>query len=335
MFFLTASTFFGYVFSNQKPLSDAKLKVDYGTTERDMNKYVGVFSEVKNCGGVPALYVNGKVFNSVAYMTYFEKFNCYDDFTAAGYDFFSVPVLFAGRWIRPFSGVNPFKKGIFDKKGKPDFSLLDEAINKILAANPNAYIIPRVNISMPEWWEKENPEGVNIAADGTACRESFYSKKWRRDVEQMLRKFVRYVNTTEYASHIIGYQIAGGTTEEWFHFDLNAGYCKNAEKGFGNFLQKYYPDVQYNGLPDLSKLSQKKNYFKDEYLTRFLEYASFAAADAITYLAAAVKQETGGNVVVGSFYGYSLEVTNPLQGSHALKILLEDKNIDFICSPNS
>lgn len=300
-----------------------------------MEKYVGVQSEVRNCGGVPALYVNGMPYTSAAYMTYLEKFNEYDSFADAGYNFFSVPVLFAGKWISVTDGFTPFNKGIFDDSGKPDFSAVDESVKKILNACPDACIIPRVNISMPQWWLDENPDSVNIKPDGTVCRESFYSQKWREDAAQMLREFIRYINTTDYASHIIGYQLAGGNTEEWFHFDLNAGYCKNAEAGFRAFLEQYYPEAQYKGLPDISKLNKKGNRHKDEYLTRFLEYASYAVADAITYFARIAKEETGGNVVVGSFYGYSLEVTSPLWGTHALKILLNDKNIDFICSPNS
>lgn len=300
-----------------------------------MEKYVGVQSEVRDCGGVPALYVNGRPYTSAAYMTYLEKFNKYDDFTNADYNFFSVPVLFAGKWISVTEGFTPFNKGIFDEKGKTDFSAVDNSVKKILDACPDAYIIPRVNISMPQWWLDENPDDVNIRPDGTVCRESFYSRKWREDAAQMLREFIRYVNTTDYAPHIIGYQIAGGNTEEWFHFDLNAGYCKNAEAGFKAFLEKYYPETEYKGLPDISKLSKEGNYHNDEHLTRFLEYASHAVADAITYFARIAKEETGGNVVVGSFYGYSLEVTSPLWGCHALKILLNDENIDFICSPNS
>ena len=325
----------GYTFSVPKTLTETDCKSTYTEVERDMSKYVGIQSEVKDCGGVPALYVNGEPFTSVAYMTYLEDFNKYDDFADAGYNFFSVPVLFAGRWINAQYNLNPFKSGIFDKKGSPDFSLMDEAVNKILKACPNAYIIPRVNISMPEWWEKENPNDVNILSDGSTRRESFYSQKWRDTAAEMLRQFVKYVNGTDYASHIAGYQIAGGNTEEWFHFDLNGGCCKNAENGFKAFLEKYYPETEFRGLPDLKKLNKSGNYIKDEYLTRFLEYASFAVADAITYFASVVKQESGNNVVVGAFYGYTLEVTDPLYGVHALKIILDSPNIDFICSPNS
>ncbi len=294
-----------------------------------------VSSCVRPLGGVPALFVDGKPFTAAAYMTYLEKFNEYDDFVKAGYNFFSVPVLFAGRWISATEGFKPFKKGIFDEKGKPDFTPYDEAINRILDICPGAYIIPRVNICMPLWWEKENPDGVNIMPGGKTLRESFYSEKWLNDAGKMLREFVAYSENAPYASHIIGYHIAGGNTEEWFHFDLNGGCCKNAEKGFAKYLYAHFPDMDYTGLPDLGKLHGKEIMHGDAYLAAFLEYASVAVADAICDFARAVKDECKGRVVVGAFYGYSLEVTSPLHGTHALEKLLNCESIDFISSPNS
>lgn len=332
--FLAVTTFLGYILTFQKPLSETDYEVSTKEVVRDMEKYAGIHSEIKDCGGAPTLFINGEPHAAVAYMTYLEKFNEYDDFSAAGYKFFSVPVLFSGRWISITDGLTPFKKGIFDVKDAPDFSLFDEAVEKILEACPDAYIIPRVNISMPLWWEKENPDELNVK-DGIPCRESFYSQKWRDDASQLLRQFTQYTNSSEYASHIVGYQIAGGNTEEWFHFDMNGGYGKCAESAFEEFLEKYYPEVEYKGLPDLSLLDKKETYFNDEYLSRYIEFANFKIAEAISYFAQIVKEETGNNVVVGTFYGYTLEVSNSLQGNHALNYILKDKNIDFICSPNS
>ncbi len=294
-----------------------------------------LFSMVKDLNGTPALFINDKPFVSVAYMTYLEEYNDYKSFAQQGYNFFSAPVLFSGRWINVLNNTPPFKKGIFDVKGSPDYLLFDKTVEKILAECPEAYIFPRVNISMPEWWEKENPDDVNITSDGTSCRESLYSLKWRKDAAQMLRQFVEYVNNSAYSSHIVGYQIAGGNTEEWFHFDMNAGYCKNAEKGFNDFLRKHYPDTAFKGLPDISELKKTGNYHNNEYLAKFLEYAGCAVADAISYFASVVKNAADSNVVTGTFYGYSLEVPSSLYGTHALKILLNDKNIDFISSPCS
>ncbi|MBR2877350.1 MAG: hypothetical protein IKC01_09435 [Clostridia bacterium] len=299
-----------------------------------MEKNFSMRSQIKACGGVPALYINGKPYAAAAYMTYLENFNKYNDFANAGYKLFSVPVLFSSRWISITDGLTPFKKGIFDEKGSPDFSLFDEAVEKILDACPDAYIIPRVNLSMPLWWELENPDELN-KKNGLPCRESFYSQKWRNDAVQLLRDFIQYSSTCRFAPHIAGYQIAGGNTEEWFHFDMNGGYGECAKESFREFLEEYHPEIEYRGLPDITLLDKKTDYFNDEYLTYYTEFANFRVAEAISIFAQAIKEETNNNVVVGTFYGYTLEVTNPLQGTHALNYILNDKNIDFICSPNS
>ena len=330
-FFLVLVTVLSGFFNFYTPLETAEFRADYAKEERDMEKFRGVYSCVDDCGGVPTLFVNGEPFPAAAYMTYLEEYNNYAGFADAGYRLFSVPVLFSGRWISTTELFKPFHGGIFDKKGEPDFSTLDSSINRILSACPDAYIFPRVNVSMPLWWIEENPG----CTDGTGVRESLFSQKFRETAQQMLCEVIDHINGSDYASHIVGYQIAGGNTEEWFHFDMNGGCCENAEKPFEEYLKKYYPDCKYSGLPDLSLLKGKGPYHKDEHLALYLEFASNAVADDICCLCTAAKKATGGNVVVGTFYGYSLEVTSPLYGTHALKTVLDCENIDFICSPNS
>ena len=100
-------------------------------------------------------------------------------------------------------------------------------------------------------------------------------------------------------------------------------------------MQTYYPDEKYTGLPDLSALQKKRTYHRSTALARFLQYASAHVADDVAYLAHVAKEETGGCVAVGAFYGYALEVTSSLHGTHALDLLLESRDVDFICSPNS
>ncbi len=330
-FFLTLITFFGGFFNFYRPGKDAEFTAEYESGERDMDKYRGVYSYVDDCGGVPALFINGEPLPAAAYMTYLEEFNNYDKFARAGYNLFSVPVLFAGRWINANETGKPFTAGIFDKKDAPDYSALDASIEKIISACPGAYIFPRVNVSMPLWWIEENPDCL----DGTGRRESLFSDKFRETAAEMLRKTIEHISQSEYASHIVGYQIAGGNTEEWFHFDLNAGFCKNAEGAFNAYLKKKYPDCKFAGIPDLSALGGKGPYHKNEHLARYLEFASNAVADDICYLSSVAKEACGGNLAVGTFYGYSLEVSSPLYGTHALRTILECPDIDFICSPNS
>ncbi len=330
-FFLVLFSLLNGFFSFYRPAPEAAFEVNCQAGERDMEKYRGVYSRVDDLGGVPTLFVNGEPLPAAAYMTYLEEYNNYGQFAEAGYGLFSVPVLFAGRWISANEAAKPFHGGIFDKKGEPDFSTLDASVKRILDACPEAYIFPRVNLSMPLWWIEENPDCL----DGTGKRESLFSEKFRETASEMLRQVIRHINSSDYVRHIVGYQVAGGNTEEWFHFDMNAGYCKNAEEAFNAYLKKYYPGCGFSGLPELSLLNKKGFYHKDEHLARYLEFASRAVAQDICLFCSVAKEETGNNLAVGTFYGYSLEVASPLHGTHALEAVLNCDCVDFICSPNS
>ena len=330
-FWLVAVTLLGGALHCRRLPAGAGFPAAYATEEINMEKYRGIRSAVADCGGVPTLYVNGEPFPAAAYMTYLEENADYEAFARAGYRLFSVPVLFAGRWINSASDTKPFHDGIFDEKGAPDFSTLDASVARILGACPDALIFPRLNLSMPLWWIEENP----ACTDGTGRRESLYAPEFRETAADMLRTVIDHINESDYASHIVGYQIAGGNTEEWFHFDLNAGRGEAAERAFNEYLAAYYPDCGFSGLPDLSPLRRKGAYHRDAHLALFLEFASRAVADDICYFCTVAKQATGANVVVGTFYGYSLEVTSSLYGTHALSTILNCGNVDFICSPNS
>ncbi len=290
-----------------------------------------VCSRVAEYGGAPALFINGAPFPAAAYMTYLSEYNDYAAFAGAGYRLFSLPTLFAGRWINAAVDNPPFHGGIFDKKGSPDFSAPDTSVRRLLEACPDAYIFPRLNLSMPLWWIEENP----ALTDASGRRELLYSDCFRETAAQMLREVIRHIEESDYASHIVGYQLAGGNTEEWFHFDLNGGLCENARPFFEAYLRRTEPDCDFSGLPGLSALSGAGPYHGDGLLRQYLTFANEAAAELICALCGVAKEETGGRVAVGTFYGYSLEVTSPLWGTHALRTLLRCPHVDFICSPNS
>ena len=292
-------------------------------------------SSIENYGGVPTLFINGEPQPALAYMTYFQENNEYESFTLAGYELFSLPVFFSTRGINTLSNISPFEQGIFEIKGEPNFEIFDQNIETILEQNSNAYILPRMNISMPTWWEEENPTEVNITEDGESKRESFYSEKWRKDAGELVLQFIKHINQSDYRDRILGYQIACGNTEEWFHFDLNGGIGPAAERGFEAFIKQMYPDEvgDYDGLPKFK--SDNEMITDDLHHWRFLEFCSLAVADAISYFSGLVKEATNYQLIVGTFYGYGLEVYNSLYGTHALNYLLDNENIDFFCSPNS
>lgn len=276
--------------------------------------------------------INGKEYPPVAYITYFEENNDYEKFSNIGFKLYSVTVSTANKPINAGTGFKPFTKGVFDVKESPDFSSINEAFDKILTACPDAYIFPRVYVTMPDWWIEENETEV-IETVATGKREALYSEKFRKDAAVFLKELINYIENSKYADKVFAYHVSGGNTQEWFHLDLNGGYCENALKYFNKYLSGRNLPVAEK-LPDL-KECESYCEIKDETLKRYLEFSNESVADTVEFFCKTAKEALNYKKIVGSFYGYNLEVMNPLWGTHKLSKLLDSKNIDFLSSPNS
>ena len=270
-------------------------------------------SEIINENEYPQLCINGEIQDGLAYITYLTENNRYTDFAKAGYRLFSVPVFFGFNHLNEFSGLDVFKKGIFDKD-EPNFSLFDADIKQILDACPNAYIFPRVNVSLSREWELQNPDELCAPyPDGTPSRTSFASDKWAEEVKREIRAFIAHIKKSRYASHIVGYQVAGGNTEEWLPFDREKGTSgKRATEKFAKY-------VEAKGI----EASEPA----------FYRFYSELVADRIIEFSSLIKCLTERRLIVGTFYGYTLSCPYRSYGHHALFKILESEEIDFICSP--
>lgn len=270
-------------------------------------------SEIIHKNGYPQLCINGEIQDGLAYITYLTENNRYDDFAKAGYRLFSVPVFFGFNHLNEYSGLDVFKKGIFDND-QPDFSTFDEDIKQILAACPNAYIFPRVNVSLSRSWELQNTDELCTPyPDGTPSRSSFASDKWSEEVKRELRVFIDHIKGSSYVSHIIGYQVAGGNTEEWLPFDRENGISgKRAEEKFAKYVEENQVEASDPA---------------------FCRFYSELVADRIIEFSSLIKCLTDHRLIVGTFYGYTFSVPFRNHGQHALRKVLESEAVDFICSP--
>ena len=279
-----------------------------------LGRYKTAISCINVEHGIPCLYINRERQEGLAYLTYLTPNNCYADFAAAGYRLYSLPVFFGFNHLNENSGLDVFSKGIFDAD-QPDFSGFDAEIARILQACPDAYILPRINVSLSRAWELSHPEELcRPYPDGTPGRASFASDVWAAEVKRELMLFIEHVLQSQYAPHIAGYQIAGGNTEEWLALDANGISGGRAEQKYAQYLQSNHKEASD---------------------TAFYRFYSELVAGRICEFAALVKALTDRRVVVGSFYGYTLECPNRTSGHHALRRLLECDDVDFLCSPIS
>lgn len=271
-----------------------------------------ITSSVKNYGGVPTLFINNEPYPAIAYITYLTERNCYEDFAKSQYRLFSITSYFGRQTINEVTDITPFANGIFDNPEKADFSVFDSEVQRILKVCPDAYIFPRLNVNLPVWWEKENPDECNDEGfGGKRPRACFSSQKWREDIKQCLEQLICHIENSTYRDNIIGYQLGGGNTEEWFSFDQKGSIGKRAREKFAQ-----YPLERQNEL-------------------EFRRFLNNAVAETICELASFVKKLTKNQLIVGSFYGYTLETPFWQSGHHSLKTVLECGDIDFLCSPAS
>ncbi len=274
-------------------------------------------SYIKTENGAQRLYVHGKPLPGLAYITYLTDKNCYRDFADAGYRLFSFPVFFGHQALNERSQLPVFTQGIFDGE-TPDFSRFDRDMAQLLDARPDAYIFPRVNVSTPKRWEDAHPDELNytgiLSQPESKPRACFSSDLWAQEVKDMLRIFISHIEKKPYRDHIIGYQIAGGNTEEWFPFDMAGSVGPRSDEKFAAYVKKTGSTGSHG---------------------EYMAFLSQVLADRLCEFSHYMKELTDYRYVVGCFYGYTFSCPQTYTNHHALKTVLECPDIDFICSPIS
>jgi len=328
-------------------------------------------AEVKDLNGRPALFINGKSAADALYTVctidpnvdigYYCKQMAKADFrifglsTNCGTDRYNTtrPV-----WIAPEEW---------------DFSELDTKAEKILAAEPNAYLFLWVYIQAPEWWKEKNPRELQVLDDGTtvftksmytqvvpcgSTYESLASEKWRQDMAKSLKKLITHVQQSGWGSHVFGYNLGGQGTFEWYHPGVNneqlGDYSIHMQKAFGKWLQEKYKtnnflqkawnndNVTFDSVqvPSKAERAIMDRTFRDPAIQMNVidwnQFFSDIVADTIDYFAAVVKDATNRTKIVATYYAYLFEFRgNPEFGHNAEGKILKSANIDMILAPPS
>jgi hypothetical protein len=299
-----------------------------------MQEIFMIRSEIRVENDRPILYLNESPATAVAYTTYFQERGCYEDFYRAGYRIFFINLSFTTLPINNFTGFTPFRVGAFEDPSAPDYSEFEEIVYRVLESCPDAVIFPRIYTAMPSSWVESHPQDTVEAPSGR--REILFSEEYRRDASDLLRRTVRHILSRDYASHIGGWQLCGGQTQEWFHHDLRGSLCEAVREPYTRWVKETYGE-------DGARLPSGDEYpFRGELLQtsenarRYALFCNLGVAETIEILAKVVKEEVGGRQIVGTFYGYTMESNGRvLFGSHALRRLLDSPYVDFFSSPNA
>ena len=327
-------------------------------------------AKIKFEDGYPKLYVDGKITPPLMYaLTALPGSVCAQKniplFHDVGIDIVSLMVGLDEDWLG---------EGIYAGEHLLGY------IRDVKKANPVAKILLRVNLSAPYWWMRKYPEelikyyGVASADTGRGEKQtgkdntneikvSFVSKRWYKDVKEILKKLCCILKKSEFADSVIAIQVAYGTHGEWHMFGkyyddgngiFEGDYSQPMLDFFRDYLRKKYKDDKAlskawgeNVTFDTAMLAtpnMRKN-FRDGNRYRYPEYSMRAldslkcfqlgAPTAISIFAECIKKEWGEGLLVGSFYGYYFGCGDVYCRLIEPHLLLRDKNIDFLAAPSA
>ena len=251
-------------------------------------------SKIQFVNNKPLINVDGTLYPPLAYTTYFEECGQWKDFIDAGYKMFFVNVSFTDLPINNISGFSPFRTGVFESE-TPDYNEFDGIVQKIVSLCPDALILPRIHISMPQKWLDKNPYET-VTTQGKN-RESIYSDIFRRDGAEYLKTLVAHIRTQDYAHRIAGYQLCGGTTQEWFHQDLYGSYSEMGIKKFHSWaLEKY--NIKDIKIPEREDFN---NSVVSDEITKYYEFSNEETTKTIEHFAKTLKECVNNSQIVGVF----------------------------------
>ena len=292
-----------------------------------------------------------------AYMTYQPAKGRYADFREAGVRFVSVAVYAGDRGINPGSGSRPFRPGFMTGPGQYDFRWVDEDFRRATcgAAPGEAFLLPRLMLEMPVWWEESHPQAQCLDAAGTPAHCSFSSQEWFAAAVEAMERFEQWLEESGWNEYIVGWHLAAGSTEEYIRPSIRPlqfiDYSACSREAYRNWLRGRYGEIaRLNAAwgtdarsfdeiePPLpaARAYPMQGDLRDPDAERdvldFYAFYSDEIASFIRRLSAEAKRITARRKLVGVFYG-NISICTTEISHNSLATLLQCPDIDFFASP--
>ena len=258
--------------------------------------------------------------------------------------------------IHLFSGVMylPLRNAYGDRS----FGAIDALVQQILTADPDGYLLPRLQFFPTNYWARTHADQMARYAGSEEGDVSLASTEFWADCVDALEALVAHFAdpSTPGGDRILGFHLDRG---EWF-YDAEAGYDVSQPNtvAFQHWLHAKYQalhalraawhdaDITWEdaAVPDWhGKTVAVKKTETQTYTARregrwpdYAQYSSELVAGIISGLAEAIKTLTLGRMIVAASYGYTLEFAGRNDSGHlALGKLLQSPHIDIVAGPNS
>lgn len=312
-------------------------------------------SEVKVHNGKPTVFVNG-IAKAPLWYSRPERDTQFDTAEMAGLANGGIDTSIA--FILPRETLGE----LWMSDGTLKTETIDRQMLGTLAADPNSQLMVAIDTTPPQWWLDQHPDECVKLNTGVISKESFASELYRKEVGEVLTRIIRYLMEQPYANNIVGFKITGGTTYEWQWWGINGNsnvigdYSSAGLTAFRRWLREKYSSAEAlrqawgdasvtfetAGVPDKaartattygSVLSATEN-------RHAIDYALFMGdmkTDAMLYFAEVAKKAVDNRLMVGTYAGYLLNVTNYDMASStsqtSFQRILDSEYIDFITCP--
>jgi len=262
----------------------------------------------------------------------------------------------AANGLHLFSGVMylPLRNAYGDRS----FGAIDALVQQILAADPDGYVLPRLQFFPTNYWARTHADQMARYAGGEEGDVSLASTEFWADCVDALDALIAHFADpgTPGGDRVLGFHLDRG---EWF-YDADAGYdlSQPNQIAFQHWLHAKYQalhalraawhdaDVTWEdaAVPDWhGKTATVKKTGTPLYAARregrwpdYAQYSSELVAEVIAGLAEAIKTLSLGRLIVAASYGYTLEFAARSDSGHlALGKLLSSPHIDIVAGPNS
>lgn len=298
----------------------------------------------ENHNGVPTIFMNGDPFIWSGFATYSFFSGSVNQFGYSNADVFFIPTS-AGRHVHNIAAATWYGDQEYD------FGSLQESVCKALAANPNAKLVFRVSLLLPPVWLKDHPDsaatirtkdGLDVAWEETQSPAiSLVSEDWRRQQKEVLKKLVRFCMSQPWSKNVISFFPTGGVTEEWFSWACNQGHYSDYSAVNQAAFAQWCKDEQldFDSIPDPSAREDSRQMFfpdtcKGRWAAAYYSYYNEVNAETVEYFAKTIKDVTGGKSLVGTIYGYLIQLAGePRQSTAAqfnLRRLVDSPYIDYL-----
>jgi len=190
-------------------------------------------------------------------------------------------------------------------------------------------------------------------------RASFFSEKWKAWAQKHLAHFCKSLADTPEGRRVMGIQVANGTYGEWQHFgflsyDPDTG--EPARNAYIQYLQGRYQTMEalneaWGGEQDhwenihppssqnrlAASPGNLRNPENQRHVIDYYRFLQEGTADLILDMAHIVKQSWPRDMITAAFFGYfySMFGRQAACGQLALERVLESKDLDCLCSPQS